>query len=1115
MKRWIDRKFPTMKYRKLHYVVKIWLGFCIFLLMSAVFNVMLMRNSGTVGVITADVEGKINQPSRKSGNTANRLKSYFGFLGYDSLSIGSDDAWENAATVEPSELATPEDTSSTEEHIEEDVSEDSDEDDAATAVPTLLTTGANSLDSTKLHSPKYKDKVDLFSVNELVFEENFFQNCRSPEAGVAWPFHDEKKDPPSSAVASILNPSLHCGFGLGGTGFVEYFQDTVKGKLIQPILDQEGCELAVFGAAFGSSYINWMKHEFKKDIEQQVVKPKRIINKHGRCFFMFVYPKDSRRGVGGKPQKVGHYWLIPLRPERMPYKNSRRNAKLLKYAGNMLFLNDDSSGSNGPVSPKAIIWQDAKFFKDGSGFIYSVPRDYTTVLDGLLDGDGSNSRLPCVTFMGLPVSTATYKDPVYTKMSIGLAVSSYTRPKYIDHCRTIIDALKKRPGVTDSRDALIGQCVNYMAYVNEHKNETKSPIEDEETDSLHFGMIDTAFVVWNEATETCREFNAILRCTMFDQLHCHSDRDQVLFPMVVNRFLAPGSNSALGSNSTFSENPGDRYRLRATYFNNWTKKKSYVDKDWKPHAHDLDFVDQKAVLPLKDPDREKVFVRIQQTGCHWYYYMDQMNQPLGERQCGHKIWINDNHYETEPTLSQEKQITAWARPLSSKAIVFPKKATADSLAIERGNRDIIEAPFAADFLRCTSPEFDKVPYTFRESKPNDSNTTLSCGTSDNNHSPRHQMLRKEIDPVLKKLSNDKMCSDMVVFGQVLEKGFLNVISSLIEEKENENYSKRTKEMLKNHGHCFFLFVTKKDLEEYKKERSEKFKEADVVSLAHFWLIPIPGETLPYASMRRNSKFLKYSAQFLFPHAKNIVYQDVVLFAPQFINRQPINYSKLYKPSELSNVDEFEYSEKKPCVTLYSLPRNKATIGNTGIEREDLLFPGHCKHIINSMEKLTPGGKKTGDSKDTAAASSLIQQCDAYIQFVYKREIEMDFLNQALADTNFISWNESDEFCRDFNAELRCTILDQLHCHTDRDRLAFVFALYVNQMGHGSTTEYSSGHRHHKRDPVDHRFLKYMHNFHIYRNVEAPLANKTMTVQKRDVVKLLRSGAHWTRKSLGV
>jgi hypothetical protein len=43
-------------------------------------------------------------------------------------------------------------------------------------------------------------------------------------------------------------------------------------------------------------------------------------------------------------------------------------------------------------------------------------------------------------------------------------------------------------------------------------------------------MLDSAFLVWNYKTDTGRNFNAALQCTLSDQLQCHSDRVQVSFP---------------------------------------------------------------------------------------------------------------------------------------------------------------------------------------------------------------------------------------------------------------------------------------------------------------------------------------------------------------------------------------------------------------------------------------------------------------------------------------------------------------------------------------------------------------------------------------------------------
>jgi hypothetical protein len=40
-------------------------------------------------------------------------------------------------------------------------------------------------------------------------------------------------------------------------------------------------------------------------------------------------------------------------------------------------------------------------------------------------------------------------------------------------------------------------------------------------------------LVWNESTEICRDFNAVLRCIMLNQGHCHSSRDEVVFPFAL------------------------------------------------------------------------------------------------------------------------------------------------------------------------------------------------------------------------------------------------------------------------------------------------------------------------------------------------------------------------------------------------------------------------------------------------------------------------------------------------------------------------------------------------------------------------------------------------------
>lgn len=131
---------------------------------------------------------------------------------------------------------------------------------------------------------------------------------------------------------------------------------------------------------------------------------------------------------------------------------------------------------------------------------------------------------------------------------------------------------------------------------------------------------------------------------------------------------------------------------------------------------------------------------------------------------------------------------------------------------------------------------------------------------------------------------------------------------------------------------------------------------------------------------------------------------------------------------------------------------------------------YCTSLINSFED------KTG--KNDAMIGSLFQQCDAYIQFVYKRELTTSVLDDGFIDTNYLSWNQETPFCREFNEKLRWTILDQLHCHSDNDAVAFPFALYVqHQMALATSSspmiEYGKMRRS-RRYPVDLDFERQKH-----------------------------------------
>uniref|UniRef100_A0A7S0T8I4 ShKT domain-containing protein n=1 Tax=Pseudo-nitzschia delicatissima TaxID=44447 RepID=A0A7S0T8I4_9STRA len=982
-----------------------------------------------------------------------------------------------------------------------------------------------------------------------------FRKCTTPESSSPWPFHKEEQYrrfprtpslPTSPVSTSLLNPHLKCGMGLrkkkepgfldflfgADMEFPEYFETVVKQTIIQPILEQEGChDMVVFGAALGPKYIKYMTDRMAS-IGDRVVDPESLLKLHGRCFFMFVEHDEKSSGAPTAKQ-LGHYWLIPLRKKYLHNDNDRRNVKLLKYMGHYAFLNYDVAGNPTSPSPRTIIWQDAKFFR--SIFVDSMPRDYNTILrpNSQTFSPSASKHSPCLTAMGLPISVSTFGTSYEDNVSLGIGVSSYKRPRYKHHCKTIVDAVVKRPNVTDSIKALTQQCEMYMQYVYDEKQQmdalkgeddsvSRSGDDDneEETDSLNIGLIDTAFLVWNESTQQCRNFNAKLRCTMLDQLQCHSDRDQVLFPLVVHRLLTPQSDA----------NDKDDYSLKATYYNAWKQKSFPVDKNWIPHAHDLDFVDRNfvdrnkiATDDIVDGGRdniEQVYLRIRRSACHWYSFEHVPNQPLGERTCGHYIWLKDNLEQRHPSLAQELQIAVWSGLLAGNAhdsvALAKSKTTQSSLAIVRGHVDIIGAPFTANFHRCTSPEYDTVPWTFQEETWDAAEKKLSCGTSKERLSPFHQKLKETIlDTRVKPLAMDELCADSILFGVDFEKQVETYLSIM------EDPTAHGDRLWQGRNDCYFMFVLKENLPPQWRDfpsdatfssplfwgahnQTVATGSASLLGTSHYWLVPIEREVLPYESMQRNSKLFKYSGQFFFPSTKNVVFQDVSLLERKYHDWHPIDY------------EEIHMREHESCLTMFSLPfiKSNLTVGNqntTDIEIAEDFFPGHCKQLINNLDTLTSNGTLSGFSKDPESTASLVQQCDAYIQYVYKRELDTDILDQGLADTRFMSWNEDSKFCRDANAKLRCTILDQMHCHSAKDSLVVPFALYVSQIGRGSTTEYeyTKDDFDITRGLVNTNFTKRNHDLYFLENEHEDGVGFPV---KRETVKIIRETHHWMNVS---
>jgi hypothetical protein len=152
--------------------------------------------------------------------------------------------------------------------------------------------------------------------------------------------------------------------------------------------------------------------------------------------------------------------------------------QLLKYAGPLLF-----------DTKKHVIWQDAKFFRRTWGWMR--PTNYLP----LLQNDA------CVTTFGLPIHPDTVGKPNRVAYNESQQKTYYTKLK--DHCDHVVGAIKTRPDVTDSTDAVSEQCLGYIDAVEKAQTGNKNILNE--------GLIDSAIILWNQRSEECRSFNDRLR----------------------------------------------------------------------------------------------------------------------------------------------------------------------------------------------------------------------------------------------------------------------------------------------------------------------------------------------------------------------------------------------------------------------------------------------------------------------------------------------------------------------------------------------------------------------------------------------------------------------------
>ena len=113
-------------------------------------------------------------------------------------------------------------------------------------------------------------------------------------------------------------------------------------------------------------------------------------------------------------------------------------------------------------------------------------------------------------FVGLPFHGSSY----------GPLASTLPAPSFELHAETIIAAIARRPGVTDSAEAVTAQARLYLD--TRHGQDLR--------EELSLNLVDTAYFARDYTSPRCRALNARLACAWFKEIHCFSDRDQLSLP---------------------------------------------------------------------------------------------------------------------------------------------------------------------------------------------------------------------------------------------------------------------------------------------------------------------------------------------------------------------------------------------------------------------------------------------------------------------------------------------------------------------------------------------------------------------------------------------------------
>jgi len=153
------------------------------------------------------------------------------------------------------------------------------------------------------------------------------RQCGSPERNTPWPFHGCPVNATGvlgdGFAISSLTSDLTCGLCDKQTGFASYLSQV--SKVIEKTLQKSCSDLIVYGVAVGSKYVNKLT-EMPESRES-----------YRQCHVIVVLNVHYELLDPNFLKKQAEQIFVPITRKQLPYRHMRRNTKLFKMHGHLLF----------------------------------------------------------------------------------------------------------------------------------------------------------------------------------------------------------------------------------------------------------------------------------------------------------------------------------------------------------------------------------------------------------------------------------------------------------------------------------------------------------------------------------------------------------------------------------------------------------------------------------------------------------------------------------------------------------------------------------------------------------------------------------------------------------